>query len=499
MARSYSETKSQTWVECTRCNTFINTYVPQSHQYNVHSDAHRIIGNFGAYGTGKTTTSLQEIIKHGMITPNANILVGANVASQYEQTIKRELETDIPAAFVGDYSIQKQYMDFVNGARVMYRPFDDPDKLRSYDLSMAVIIESSEVKPEAYHQLKTRLRNMAASSIDQETGELTGDWRKLIAESNPDPGWVRTELLLTADKISQYGTIHEEEHQEESRKDRNVGVHIASTDTNRYLPKDFIEMNSKNKPSWWVARFIYGSFSYADGLVYPSAINHIVQTFVVPKEWKRIIAHDYGLHDDAVFLFCAVDIREGIVYIYKEIVVNNNTIDQLAALYHLHTQDIPSGGLLTNPIIDPKSGAKRDYDKKSLSDLYLAKGISFKPGHVSVNARVMRTNAYFEAGKLKIMACCPYLIKEIREYKFRPRSLETDKGADKPVDKANHAINPLEWICMELPDNPKELLHGVYDMYGRNIMDIRPQDGILPYALVDTPEVETFECNFTQF
>jgi hypothetical protein len=420
-----------------------------------------------------------------MITPNANILIGANVTSQYEQTIKRELECDIPGAFIGDYSIQKQHMDFVNGARVMYRPFDDADKLRSYDLSMAVIIESSEVKAESYHQLKTRLRNMKASRKDPMTGQIIGDWRKLIAESNPDPGWVRSELLLTADTINQYGTIHEEEHQEQTRIDKMVSVHIASTDTNRYLPPDFIAMNSTNKPAWWVARFIYGSFSYADGLVYPSAINHIVQTFAVPKEWKRIVAHDYGLHDDAVFLFGAIDIREGIVYIYKEIRTNNSTIDELAALYHLHVADIPSGGMLTSPLIDPKSGSKRDYAKKSLSDLYLAKNIAFKPGHVGIDARVMRTNAYFEAGKLKIMTCCTGLINELREYKFKPRTLDGDKGADKPVDKANHGINPLEWICMELPDSPKNLLYGIYDKFGRNIADIRPQDGVLPHALDD--------------
>ena len=36
--------------DCTRCNTFINTYIPQAHQCAVHTDTHRFVGNFGAYG-----------------------------------------------------------------------------------------------------------------------------------------------------------------------------------------------------------------------------------------------------------------------------------------------------------------------------------------------------------------------------------------------------------------------------------------------------------------
>jgi len=154
------------------CNTWINTYIPQEHQEAVHRDPHRIIGNFGAYGTGKTTTSREEIFKHLFITPSANVLIGANVTSQYEQTLKRELEADFPQFFVADYSAQKQYFDLTNGARVMYRPFDDEDKLRSYNLTMWVGVESSEIRPGAFHQLKTRLRNTSACTFQVDADGL---------------------------------------------------------------------------------------------------------------------------------------------------------------------------------------------------------------------------------------------------------------------------------------------------------------------------------------
>ena len=161
--KSISGTDSEFWLECTKCNTFINTYIPQEHQEAVHTDGHRFTGNFGGYGSGKTLTSREEVYKHLFLTPKGNTLIGANVQSQYEQTIKRDIEADIPAAFMTDYSTQKQYVDFQNGHRIMYRPFDDPNKLRSYNLSMFVIVEASEVKPEVFTQLKSRLRNTAAT------------------------------------------------------------------------------------------------------------------------------------------------------------------------------------------------------------------------------------------------------------------------------------------------------------------------------------------------
>ena len=58
--------ESEFWLECSRsdCNTFINTYIPQPHQFEFHTDAHHITANFGGYGSGKTLTSREELEKH---------------------------------------------------------------------------------------------------------------------------------------------------------------------------------------------------------------------------------------------------------------------------------------------------------------------------------------------------------------------------------------------------------------------------------------------------
>lgn len=491
--KAFSGAESEFWLECIKCNTFINTYIPQEHQASLHTDSHRFTGNFGGYGSGKTLTSRQEVYKHVFLTPLGNTLIGANVQSQYEQTIKRDIEADLPAAFVSDWSTQKQYMDMRNAHRIMYRPFDDPNKLRSYNLSMFVIVEGSEVKGEAFTQLKSRLRNTAATvpEVDgkgnikykkTKTGVqipvIKADWRKGIIESNPDAGWIREDVLMKSSDIQKHGRIVDVYGVLAEEMDPAISSHITATDANEFLPNNFIDELIKNKPVWWINRYVYGSFLYAEGLVYPSAMRFIVKEFEIPKHWKRICAFDYGLSDDAVFLFGAVDEINNLLYIYKEIRTNNRSVEELSKLFHQGSEDVPIGGWISPPLIDPKSAPKRDYDKKSLADHFIDYGISFKAGHVNLDARVYRLNTYLESGKVRIMDCCKGLITELRGYKFKARSMDTTGWDDKPEDKNNHAINPLEWIVMELPADPRNLVHGIYNRKGENILEPKEPENL---------------------
>jgi len=487
--------------------------MPQPHQSAVHEDTHRYIGNFGGYGTGKTTTSREEVLKHILITPGGNTLIGANVQSQYDQTIRRELEADLPDAFVRDYSAQKQYIDLWNGHRIMYRPFDDPDKLRSYNLSMFVIVEASECKPEVFTQLKTRLRNLSATIPEKDTDgnvvmtrhesgievpSIEFDWRKGIVESNPDAGWVLEDVLNVSSEITRHGRVYDEYNLEEETKDDAIASHVASTDVNAYLPVGFIAEQTKNKPAWWVNRFIYSSFTYAVGLVYPHAVTSFQPSRPVSTNLRRIAAHDYGLADDSVFLFGAVDERRGLLIIYKELRTNDRDIEELAHIFLEGCKDIPMGMMLCQPLIDPKSAAKRDYEKKTLSTHYEEFGIYFKPGQVNLDARIYRTNSYFESKRVIIYEdMCPGLCKELRGYKFPERTLGNRKQSMKPVDKNNHGINALEWICMELPSNPKDIMYGIFDKHGRNVMseDEATDHGIVPFELQDDDYVEAVGDN----
>lgn len=502
-------TPSEGWRECTRCNSLINTYQPQPHQLAVHQDDHRYIGNFGAYGTGKTMTSRQQVYRHVLVTPNANVLIGAKVTSQYEQTIKRELLQDLPALLIANYNKQKDYIDLVNGARIMFRPFDDPDKMRSMNLTMFVIIEASETPAEAYHQLKTRLRNLAATNhYTDEDGNIvvTDDWRQGIIESNPDAGWIRTDFLNVTrnDNIHSYGEHHDEYHNVESHTDPLLSCHIASTSVNRFLPPTFVQELTANKPTWWVNRYIFGSFSYSEGLVYPTALRQVVPAFEIPKDWPRLVACDYGLSDKFTYVAVAIDTVAGVAYLYKNWATTDRNIEQLSKMYQDFTADIPTGGMYCAPLLDPKSGAKRDYNKKTLFDHFLDYNIVFKPGHIAVDARLYRLNTYLESDKLRIFDTCTEIIDELRDYKFPDKTLNKVQrtSADKPQDKNNHSINALEWITMELPADPKKLYLSSYDQNFNNLYDMMQSQAPTVWQLNDStpqavPDMNVF--NFSMY
>lgn len=495
-SKSINDSESEYWVECTRCNTYVNTYVPQPHQESVARDHHLYILNAGGYGTGKTLTDRQEIYKHCFITPKANVLVGANVMSQYEGTILRDILNDLPKAFLKKYNTQKQYIELVNGARIMFRPLDDVDKLRSYNLTMFVVLEGSEVDPEAFIQLKSRVRNLAAAIpeldehgnivyVEKSNGakvpKIKFNWIKGIVESNPDAGWIRTEMLYHSNVIYKHGVVKDDPYVAESEKDVNISTHITSTDCNQYLPDGFIDQLVANKPQWWVNRYVFGSFNYSEGLVHPGYMQCIVPYRQLDvddyRRFKFMCGADYGLSDDFAYLYAYIDEKRGKVVVYKEDILQDKGVDKLAAAFHKDTERIPVGGWFRQPVLDSRSGRKRDYNKKSLYDWFLDYGVNFGEAQMDVNSRVFRTNTYIESGKLEIMENCQYLIDQLRNYKFHEKKLgaEYNKNWDKPKDGNDHAVTALHFMLMELPADPSKLLYGAYDSRGKSLDEYEQQ------------------------
>lgn len=485
--------QSQFWRECTQCNTYINTYIPQEHQAIFHMDPHKYKGNFGGYGSGKTTTTREEFYKHFAITPNGTGLIGANISAQYEQTIKRDIEADFPVGLVKDISVKNSYIEFVNGYRLMFRPFDDPGKLRSLNLDFLAIVEGSEVDDQIFIIGKTRVRNTAATSQKRDSmGRplfgyteqgvaipiIDGDWRTIITESNPDAGWIKTNVLLPSSFIQINGESVDKYEPNPEIADPAISSHITTTMCNQFLPPTYMQDVSKGRPQWWINRYLLGSFTYAEGLVYPSALyndrthtNHIIPTAPIPKHWKRIHAMDYGLADKTGLLWGAIDEDRGKLILYKEWYDNNRNIAEIAAAVKEGDKDVPDGGWIRPHIIDPKSGVKRDYNKKSLIDHFLEYGISYTPGQVNIDARIFKLNTMFEQDRIEIMDCCKNLIEELKEYKFPSDDSSESGRKDKPEDKNNHLINPLEWMAMELPTNPADAIYGIYSNKGFNILE----------------------------
>lgn len=88
------------------------------------------------------------------------------------------------------------------------------------------------------------------------------------------------------------------------------------------------------------------------------------------------------------------------------------------------------------------------------------------------------------------MRKCKDLIRELDNYKFKTDESVNSGFTGKPVDKDNHGINALEWIAMELPSNPADLLYGVYNKKGINIAEEKEEEEkkLAYWALSDEEE-----------
>jgi phage terminase large subunit len=405
------------------------------------------------------------MIKLTLATPGGTSLIGANTLPQLEQTAKKDFISMLHPSFIEDYSVQKNYIDLINGHRILFRPLDDPGKARSLNLCYVWVEEASEVNFDYIVQLQTRLRNHATTK------------HQMILSSNPDLGHVRTEFLLKADKIygseRPYFVPHED-------KNPNISVHIASTKLNKYLPVDYFASVARGKEPWWVERYLNASFDYAEGAVYQTFGDHIVKPFKIPQHWDRIGGADFGIRDATVLLMGAIDPDTGIVYIYDEYFKSGRAIPQNAEAMKEMVQQVPYGKLRAL-VGDPAGKRRGNNDLRSIFDHYAEYGLWFKDGNNRIDAGIAKVQAYLSLGRLKIFSSCANTIREGLNYKYKPLELDSKKNMDeKPIDKDNHAMDSLRYLINELPDDVDQLKQKSYasrDWAGKT------EDGHIPFAL----------------
>lgn len=461
----------ESYMLCNECGAIWLLYKPLPHQDDFHKDTHKIKAYFGGYGSGKTTAGAWETLIHVLNTPGGMTLIGAQTYPQLEQTAQKEFMQIVPDELVEDYLKQKNMMIMKNGHVVLFRTLDDEGKIRSLNLSMAWIEEASEVKYDIFVQLQTRLRNHATKH------------HQLILTSNPDMNWIKTEVLLKADKIHNPQSTYLQDPDEINKA---ISVHIAPTHLNPYLPDDFWDTVAKGKPDWWIRRYLYGSFEHTSGQVYPMFADYIIEPREIPKHWQRLFAADFGLRDPTVMLAGAIDPKLGELHIYAEHYEAGKSVKYHAS--KMKEMIRPVGmGLIRSIVGDPAGKRRSEKDYRSLFDHYAEYGLYFKPGLNKIEDGIMKVYGYFEAGKIKIHANCRNLIRELGLYKYPEQELDAKKNPSEiPIDKDNHTCDALRYMIAELPDDPDELINIAY-FPAENYATIGKDQSHLPHALQDNP------------
>lgn len=248
------------YVKCDDCNHLLFCYEPMPHQLRFHLDNAKFRMYAGGYGSAKTSTGCADFLMHAKSTPNGVGLVGAHTYPQLEQTAKKQIIDMLPSELIRHYDKKNNIITLTNGYDIMFKSFDDEQKLRSLNLCHVYCEEANGTDFSIFTQLQTRLRHHAT------------DNHKIIMSTNPDGNWVKTEILLKAERI--YGSSVKY-HRPVEERNPNISVHIARTDMNTYLPPTYIEDIKVGKPDYWIRRYLEGSFENAEGKVYPNFAENV--------------------------------------------------------------------------------------------------------------------------------------------------------------------------------------------------------------------------------
>lgn len=456
---------------CPSCGAIELTYKPQDYQEPLHRVPYtlvedpetgekgirtQIIGVFGGYGSGKSRASLVEVLIRALENPKGTGLLTAPTLQQLKRTTLKTFFNEVcPPPLIENYNKTDGEIRLINGFTFYTIPSDDEEKIRSINAGIIHMEEASGIKRTIFDQLLSRMRDPFVKN------------RLFMVCSNPDLGWIKEVFV---DNEARKDPLHPEHDQ----YNPYIAVFVWPTELNKFLPPDFIEINSRGKPEWWIKRYLKGSFDHAEGMVYPRIAECFVNSWEylggpdkeIPADWERFVTMDHGLTNPTAVLFHAINPKTGEVVTYDEYYVAGRTVPEHVKHLKPKIEAIPVGRLRFM-VADPSIRNKSDpVDGKSVQALYQEYGIYWTPGNPKVEAGILKVNSYIERGKWKIFRDkCPNLCREAIHYKFPEKSMDdADKNLDeKPIKANDHAMDSIRYGFMRLPDDPDLLKADAYE------------------------------------
>lgn len=437
---------------CDTCSAAYIHYIPLPHQMDVHKSKAPLKLLIGGMGSAKSRAGVIEIIDHVLTVPNGRTIIMAQTLTQLSKAIMPIFDEYLPRRFVKKWTDTKAAIEIQlkNGHTIIGMPSDDEEKLRSMDITAFLIEEASGVKQEVYEECIRRSRNDA--------GIIDGVAHYLgIIISNPAQGFIRN-LLFTARKIFGSKSIEKTVEMYKDRiKDPNPDLEafLSSSRDNSYLPPGFIDKVINSLTPQQVRLYVDCIIEYAEGAVYPDFLQHLVDDFEIPKHWKRWMAHDPGINDPAACLVAAQDPDDGTLYFYREYYKRDQVISQVGKAIKEMISDIPQG-MLNMPLIDPSANKRNQINARTYKQqMQIEHNLIFKDANNRLEDGISKTRDMMYNNKVKFFRSLKETITEGCEYRY-PNENERRNNrnlGDVPIDKNNHLMDCLRYICQAVPYN----------------------------------------------
>lgn len=257
----------------------------------------KYIAYVGGIGSGKSLIGCVTTLSWAVLYPGDYLIARQFMPELRATTYKTFLEICPPELILEHRVADAQIKIKATGGKtswIMFRQLEEPEKLRSLNLSGFYVDEANQVTEEAFMLLQGRLRGPGV--------------RKGILTTNPKGHDYIYRWFLKKDHIFN-----------EKVKDQYHLIKAPSTE-NIHLPDDYLASMMASWSDERIQREIEGSFDAFEGMVYHEfrRDTHVIHPFKIPDNWDRHIRIDPGYRNPCSVGFYAVS-PDGDVYRYKHI------------------------------------------------------------------------------------------------------------------------------------------------------------------------------------
>ena len=384
----------------------------------------RIAAFIAGWGSGKSFVARLKLLTYHLAVPGVECWAGMASYRQIEDSLIPDFFRALPQLeryfSKGDLSIA-----IPNGSKLVFRYFEDPEKITNINLRACWIEQAEGVPEESVIRILGRLRHSDDAQLLL-TGNTAGqNWlgRWLKGGQSPYPF-----TLTEADSFSN------REH---------LPAHYLA----------FLERLRATRPAAY-QRFVLNSWASTEGAVWPqfSEAVHVIDPFPVPETWRQGISLDHGYRNPTAVLWWAVD-QDGVVYLVDEHYEAGKVAEHHAAKIKerpVHTWQ--------DAVADQSIFAKTQQEGGmlvSVADRYLTYGIPVRPASRKVDGELLAVvGEWFERRQIKIFRNCVNTIREIRDYewtKHKQSYLDKHDPQERPRDIGDHTCDCLAYLIADRP------------------------------------------------
>lgn len=277
-------------------------YKPLAWQVAPFRDKSRIMLLTGSAGGGKSRLAAEKIHAYCKKYPGA-VGIGLRKAREFaSKSVVFAIKSAIGDDPTVRYHASEQTFHYANGSKIFIAGMADEKQrqaLRSIngDGSADIIWgeEANALTEDDHNELMARLRGRAAS------------WRQVIYSTNPDTPthWIKRRLMDGGE----------------------ASVYYSQAADNPHNPPEYLDTLA-SLTGVLKLRLSEGKWVQAEGAVYDGFDDsvHIIDSFDVPADWRRIRVIDFGYVNPFVCQWWALD-NDGRMYLYRELYMTRRTVN----------------------------------------------------------------------------------------------------------------------------------------------------------------------------